>query len=46
VLVVSNEISNTLNLLDLETLAASPGIGSAGFFKSTLIKDLEGGPEL
>lgn len=46
VLVVSNEISNTLNLLDLETLAATPGIGSAGFFKSTMIKDLEGGPEL
>ena len=46
VLVVSNEISNTLNLLDLETLAATPGIGSAGFFKSTMIKDLAGGPEL
>jgi hypothetical protein len=46
VLAVSNEISNTLNLLDLETLAATPGIGSAGYFTPTMLKEATGGPEL
>lgn len=46
VLAVSNEISNTLNLLDLETLATTAGIGSAGFFAPTMLRDAEGGASL
>lgn len=45
-LVVSNEISNTLNFIDLETLLATPGPGSAGFFKQTMLKDVAGGDQL
>ena len=45
-LVVSNEISNTLNVFDLEALIAAPPVAGAGTFKSTMLKDVAGGPEL
>ncbi|WP_198006477.1 choice-of-anchor I family protein [Cyanobium sp. PCC 7001] len=45
-LVVSNEVSNTLDILDLGVLIESPGLGSAGFFEPTMLKDVAGGPEL
>ncbi|MFN5160775.1 MAG: choice-of-anchor I family protein [Cyanobacteriota bacterium] len=45
-LVVSNELSNTLNVLDLEALIAAPPVAGAGSFASTMLKDVEGGPEL
>ncbi|MCP9776610.1 MULTISPECIES: choice-of-anchor I family protein [unclassified Cyanobium] len=45
-LVVSNEISNTLNIFDLEALIAAPPVAGAGTFTSTMLKDVEGGPEL
>lgn len=45
-LVVSNEISNTLNIFDLEALIPAPPVAGAGTFTSTMLKDVEGGPEL
>lgn len=45
-LVVSNEISNTLNVFDLEALIAAPPVAGAGTFASTMLKDVAGGPEL
>jgi len=45
-LVVSNEISNTLNIFDLEALIAAPPVAGAGTFKSTMLRDVAGGPEL
>ena len=45
-LVVSNEISNTLNVFDLEALIASPPVAGAGTFAKTMLKDLAGGPNL
>ncbi|MFM9046644.1 MAG: choice-of-anchor I family protein [Cyanobium sp.] len=45
-LVVSNEISNTLNIFDLKTLIAAPPVAGAGSFESTMLKDVAGGPEL
>jgi hypothetical protein len=45
-LVVSNEISNTLNVFDLEALIAAPPVAGAGTFTSTMLKDVAGGPEL
>lgn len=45
-LVVSNELSNTLNVFDLEALIAAPPVAGAGTFKSTMLKDVAGGPEL
>ena len=45
-LVVSNEISNTLNIFDLEALIAAPPVAGAGTFTSTMLKDVVGGPEL
>ena len=45
-LIVSNEVSNTLDFVDLQALIDSPGVGSAGFFESTMLKDVAGGPAL
>jgi hypothetical protein len=45
-LVVSNEISNTLNVFDLEALIAAPPVAGAGTFTKTMLKDFAGGPEL
>jgi len=45
-LIVSNEVSNTLNVFDLEALIAAPPVAGAGTFASTMIKDVEGGPTL
>ncbi len=45
-LVVSNEISNTLNFIDLEGMIAAPAVAGAGTFTPTMIKDVVGGPEL
>jgi len=45
-LVVSNEISNSLNVFDLEALIAAPPVAGAGTFKSTMLKDVVGGPTL
>ena len=45
-LVVSNEISNTLNFLDLGALIAAPPVAGAGTFASTMLKDVADGPEL
>ena len=43
---VANEVSNTLDLVDLRGLINSPGAGSAGFFERTMLKDVAGGPNL
>lgn len=43
---VANEVSNTLDLVDLQLLIESPGEGSAGFFEPTMLKDVAGGPIL
>ena len=45
-LIVSNEVSNTLNVFDLEALIAAPPLAGAGTFASTMLKDVAGGPEL
>lgn len=45
-LVVSNEVSNTLDLLDLGALLDTPGPGSAGYFQPTMLKDVAGGKQL
>jgi hypothetical protein len=45
-LVVSNEISNTLNVFDLEALIAAHPVAGAGTFTKTMLKDFAGGPEL
>ncbi|WP_216906551.1 choice-of-anchor I family protein [Synechococcus sp. CCY 0621] len=45
-LIVSNEVSNTLNVFDLEALIAAPPVAGAGTFTSTMLKDVVGGPEL
>jgi hypothetical protein len=45
-LIVSNEVSNTLNVFDLEALIAAPPVAGAGTFASTMLKDVAGGPEL
>ncbi len=45
-LIVSNEVSNTLNVFDLEALIAAPPVAGAGTFTSTMLKDVAGGPEL
>lgn len=45
-LVVSNEVSNTLNILDLGALIAAPPVGGAGTFTATMLKDVAGGAEL
>ncbi|MCP9806626.1 choice-of-anchor I family protein, partial [Cyanobium sp. T1B-Tous] len=45
-LIVSNELSNTLNVFDLEALIAAPPVAGAGTFTSTMLKDVAGGPEL
>lgn len=45
-LIVSNEVSNSLNVFDLEALIAAPRVAGAGTFASTMIKDVVGGPEL
>ena len=45
-LLISNELSNTLDIVDLQDLIDTPGPGSAGFFESTMLKDVAGGPEL
>ena len=45
-LMISNEVSNTLDFVDLQALIESPGMGSAGFFESTMLKDVVGGPAL
>ncbi|MCP9775466.1 choice-of-anchor I family protein [Cyanobium sp. WAJ14-Wanaka] len=45
-LIVSNEVSNTLNVFDLQTLIASSPVAGAGTFASTMLKDVAGGPTL
>ncbi len=45
-LVVSNEVSNTLDVFDLEALIAAPPVAGAGTFASTMLTDVDGGPEL
>ncbi|MEA5417412.1 choice-of-anchor I family protein [Synechococcus sp. BA-132 BA5] len=45
-LVVSNEVSNTLNILDLGALIAAPPVAGAGTFTATMLKDVAGGAEL
>jgi hypothetical protein len=45
-LMISNEVSNTIDFVDLNALIESPGAGSAGFFQSTMLKDVAGGPDL
>ena len=45
-LIISNEVSNTLDLVDLKGLIESPGVGSAGFFQSTMLKDVADGDDL
>ena len=45
-LVVSNEVSNTLNVFDLEALIAAPPVAGAGTFASTMLKDVGDGPQL
>ncbi len=45
-LMISNEVSNTLDMVDLKGLIESPGVGSAGFFQPTMLKDVAGGPAL
>ena len=45
-LVVSNEVSNTLNFLDLGSLIAARPLAGAGTFTSTMLKDVEGGSTL
>jgi len=46
VLVVSNEVSNTLDMLDLRALIAAPPVAGAGTFAGTMLKDVPGGPQL
>jgi hypothetical protein len=45
-LVVSNEVSNTLNVFDLGALITAPPVAGAGTYASTMLKDVAGGPEL
>ncbi len=45
-LVVSNEVSNTLDFIDLEAMILAPPVAGAGTFASTMLKDVAGGPEL
>lgn len=45
-LVVSNEVSNTLDYLDLTDLVRSTGVASAGAFSSTMLADVAGGDSL
>ncbi len=45
-LVVSNEVSNTLDFLDLQALIAAPPVAGAGTNTSTMLKDVAGGPTL
>ena len=45
-LIVSNEVSNTIDLFDLEALVAARPVAGAGAFASTMLKDVAGGPEL
>jgi|688.fasta_scaffold78282_3 hypothetical protein len=44
-LVVSNEVSNTLDYLDLQELVSSKGV-NAGAFAKTMLKDVAGGDKL
>jgi hypothetical protein len=45
-LVVSNEVSNTLDYVDLTDLVKSTGAVSAGAFTATMLKDVAGGDNL
>ncbi|MEB3200702.1 MAG: alkaline phosphatase PhoX [Synechococcaceae cyanobacterium] len=45
-LTVSNELSNTLDYLDLADLVRSVGVASAGAFTPTMLKDVVGGDTL
>ena len=45
-LLISNEISNSLAVFDLEALIASAPVAGAGAFKPTMLKDVAGGSEL
>ena len=45
-LVVSNEVSNSLDVLDLGAMIAAAPVAGAGTFKSTMLKDVAGGPAL
>ncbi|MFM7267690.1 MAG: choice-of-anchor I domain-containing protein [Cyanobium sp.] len=45
-LVVSNEVSNTLDYLDLGDLVRSQGVATAGAFSPTMLKDVAGGDAL
>lgn len=44
-LIVSNEVSNTLNVFDLEALIAAPPVAGAGTFAGSMLKDV-GAPDL
>jgi hypothetical protein len=44
--VVSNELSNTLDYLDLEDLIQSTGVATAGAYTPTMLKDVAGGDTL
>ena len=45
-LIVSNEISNSLNVIDLEAFIAAPPVAGAGTFTGAMLKDVAGGPAL
>jgi len=45
-LVVSNEITNTLDLVDLALLVKAAPVAGVGTFQPTMIKDVAGGPVL
>ena len=45
-LVVSNEVSNTLDFIDLPSLIEAPAVAEAGSFTDTMLKDVTGGPDL
>ncbi len=45
-LIVSNEVSNTVNVFDLEALIAAPPVAGAGTFQGTMLKDAAAGPDL
>ena len=44
--VVSNEVSNTLDYVDLIDLIASPGVATAGAYTATMLKDVVGSDTL
>ena len=45
-LIISNELSNSFNVFDVEALIAAAPTAGAGTFKSTMLKDVDAGPKL